>query len=378
MNEDKAARFQRLRRRALVLGAVWTAALLAGLLLTGLSRAMESWAAALTAGLSPPLASVAASALVASIIWGLHEIVALPIACYLGFVLERRYGLSRQRGGQWLRDYARASALSWLVAAASAAVVYEAMRAWPSAWWLGVWALGVAVSVCLAWLAPVLLMPLFFRFRSLADDALKARLLDLSSRAGTPALDVFEWRLGDRTRRASAALTGLGSTRRILVSDTLVADYSADEVEVVLAHELAHHVHGDVWRALVWEGVVLGGSLLAARMVLPAAGPALGLRGAADLAGLPLLLLVGLAVTTAGLPLVNAASRDHERRADGFALELTRKPEAFVSAMKRLAAHNLAEESPSAFARLFFSTHPPFHERLARAREWRKAVDSRQ
>lgn len=371
MNEDKAARFQRLRRRALVLGAAWTAALLAGLLLTGFSRAIESWAAALTADLSPTLASAAASALVASIIWGLHEIVALPIACYLGFVLERRYGLSRQRVGQWLRDYARASALSWLVAALSAALVYEAMRVWPSAWWLGVWAVGIAVSVCLAWLAPVLLMPLFFRFRSLADDALKARLLDLSSRAGTPALDVFEWRLGDRTRRATAALTGLGSTRRILVSDTLVADYSADEIEVVLAHELAHHVHGDVWRALVWEGVILGGSLLAARMVLPAAGPELGLRGAADLAGLPLLLLVGLAVTTVGLPLVNAASRAHERRADGFALELTRKPEAFVSAMKRLAAHNLAEESPSAFARLFFSTHPPFDERLARAREWR-------
>jgi STE24 endopeptidase len=377
MNEDKAARYHRLRRRALVLGALWAAVLPVALLVTGTAQALRSWAVSFSASLPDPAASVAASAIAAVAFWTLHEALAFPISHYLGFVLERRYGLSRQRIGHWLADQGRSTALSLLVFVVSVVLVYEAIRHWPSLWWLAVWLAGVAASTCLAWLAPVVLMPLFFRFTPLSDDGLRQRLVEISSRAGTPVLGIFEWRLSDRTRRGMAALTGLASTRRVIVSDTLVADYSPDEIEVVLAHELAHHVHRDVWKALALDGAVLGAALWVASLVLPAAAGGLGLHGIADLAGLPILLLVGVLCSAVALPLVNAVSRAHERRADTFALDLTRKPDAFVSAMRRLAVQNLAEESPSPFARAFFCTHPPFDERLARARAW-KEVDSRQ
>ncbi|MEW5984485.1 MAG: M48 family metalloprotease [Acidobacteriota bacterium] len=376
MNEDKAARYHRLRRRALMLGTATTVALLAGLVLTGVSLALQAWSTSVTSHLPLPLSSMGASALFALSLWGLHEPFALSLAHYLGYSLERRYGLSRQRLRHWVADQARASALSLLVSVVGVTFVYEVMRLWPAGWWLVVWLAGVLASIGLAWLAPVVVMPLFFRFTPLSDATLRQRLVDLSSRAGTPVLGAYEWRLSDRTRRGMAALIGLASTRRVIVSDTLVSDYSADEVEVVLAHELAHHVHRDAWKGLALDAALWGTALIVASQVLPVASRSLGLQGIGDLAGLPVLLLVGLVASVLALPLINAASRVHECRADDFALDLTGNPEAFMSAMRRLAAQNLAEESPSRLARAFFCTHPPPDERLARARAWRRRAEA--
>jgi STE24 endopeptidase len=192
----------------------------------------------------------------------------------------------------------------------------------------------------------------------------------MAARAGAPVTDVYEWRLSDRTSRANAALTGFGSTRRILVSDTLLAEYSDDEVEVVLAHEVAHHVHHDVWRALAFEAVVATAGLWCASRVMPVAASWLGLSGVADAAGLPLLALVVMVVSFAALPSANAFSRWNEWRADRFALDTTGNADAFISAMRRLAARNLAEEDPSTLVRIFFYTHPPWGDRLAHAKRW--------
>jgi STE24 endopeptidase len=183
-------------------------------------------------------------------------------------------------------------------------------------------------------------------------------------------MEIYEWRLSHKTSRANAALTGFGETRRILLSDTLVADYSEDEIEVILAHELSHHLSRDIWRALVLEAMVIGVGFWTGSLVLRAAVAPLGLRGVPDVAGLPVLVLAATGVSALALPIANAISRWRERRADRFALETTRNPAAFVSAMTRLGASNLAEEDPPAFARLFFYTHPPMGDRLAFARAW--------
>jgi STE24 endopeptidase len=185
-------------------------------------------------------------------------------------------------------------------------------------------------------------------------------------------LGAFEWGLSDKTRKANAALAGLGRTRRILVSDTMLAEYSDDEIEVVLAHELAHHVHGDIWRGLIFESVLmLAGAFVASRALLAADGW-FGLRGAADAAGMPVLALATGAVSLALAPLAHALSRHYERRADRFALELTRNPAAFTSAMKRLGAQNLAEEDPSRIVQWLFYSHPPIRERLEAAAAFAK------
>jgi STE24 endopeptidase len=182
---------------------------------------------------------------------------------------------------------------------------------------------------------------------------------------------VFEWRLSDRTRKANAALAGIGRTRRILVSDTLLADHTDDEIEVILAHELAHHVHHDIWTSILLEAVLIALGFYLADAALARFGTVLGLEGKSDLAGLPLLALSAGAVSLVLMPIANALSRAHERRADRYALDLTRNPTAFIAAMKRLAQQNLAEEAPSTIVRVLFATHPPTSDRIAAARRWR-------
>jgi STE24 endopeptidase len=245
------------------------------------------------------------------------------------------------------------------------------IRRWPETWWLPASGVFALVLVALAGLAPVLLLPLFYRVTPLARDTLRERLLALAKRAGTQVLGAYEWGLSQKTKKANAALAGLGSTKRILVSDTMLSDYSDDEIEVVLAHEIAHYLHGDIWKGLVFEAALLASVFYAGSRVLTASVGRLGLNGAGDVAGLPLLLLTAGAVSLAVMPLAHAMSRAHERRADRFALELTRNPEAFISAMRRLSAQNLAEEQPSRIVQILFHSHPSIHDRIAAARTYR-------
>lgn len=340
-----------------MLSTAVAAAVLALLIATPASRALADLARG----------SVAAYVLFLAI---LLELLTLPLAFQTGWRLERKYGLSRETAGGWLRDQLKALAVLLPLAIVAAEAVYFATRAWPDIWWLPAAAMLTAGAVGLAHLAPVVLMPLFVRVTPLQRPELSRRLAELSARAGVPIVGVFEWHLGDRTSKANAALAGLGSTRRILLSDTLLASYSDDEIEVILAHELAHHVHRDLWSAMAVEAVLLFAGTYAAHVVIAWAGPAFGVARASDVAGMPLLLLTAGALSLALTPLARALSRRHERRADAFALNLTGAPGAFISAMKRLGEQNLAEPDPSTLVRVLFHSHPPIGERIARARSF--------
>ena len=170
-----------------------------------------------------------------------------------------------------------------------------------------------------------------------------------------------------KTKKANAALTGIGGTRRILVSDTMLSEYTDEEIEVVLAHEIAHHVHGDIWKGVAFESVLIVAGFYLGSQVLVAMAGAAGLKGVDDVAGLPLLLLAAGAVSVVMVPAAHAMSRAFERSADRFALELTRNPGAFISAMRRLGAQNLAEEDPSRIVQWLFYSHPPLRDRIAAA-----------
>ena len=364
-NEDKATRYHRLRRRASLLATGLSALLLLLLLVTGGSVALRNAAAALTGG-SFLLTTVAYVVLLALV----SELVQLPLAYYEGVTLERRYGLSTQTTARWWADHFKAGGIALLFAVLAAALVMALLRWSPDSWWLIGAVCFTIVLVALAQLAPVLLLPLFYEFKPLQREELVARLLRLADRAGTHVLGVFEWRLSDRTKKANAALAGIGRTRRILVSDTLLADHSDEEIEVILAHELAHHVHHDIWSGIAVEaGLILLG-FYAADVVLDATTGWFGLAGKADVAVLPLFLLTGGTVSIALMPLFNALSRLHERRADRYALDMTRNAPAFMSAMKRLAAQNLAEERPSRVVEVLFHTHPAIAARIEAAQHW--------
>jgi STE24 endopeptidase len=364
-NEDKATRYHRLQRRASILGTAAAAGFLVLLLTTGGAVWLRA-AADDVSGKTPPVTV----ALYAGALVLLAELVQLPFAYYQGVTLEHRYALAVGPRRRWWLDRAKAAALGLVFAVAAATVLYALIRWSPARWWIAAGVLFTLVLVLLAQIAPVALMPIFFTFKELERPALVARLMALADRAGTRVLGVFEWTLSDRTRKANAALAGIGRTRRILLSDTLLADHSEDEIEVILAHELAHHVHRDIWSGLgVDAALILFGCFVADR-VLAAAGPWAGLLGKADPAGLPLVVLTAGAVSVLLMPLANALSRHHERRADRYALEITRNADAFVSAMRKLAARNLAEERPPRLVEVLFHSHPSTSTRIESARLW--------
>jgi STE24 endopeptidase len=374
VNEDRSTRYHRLKRRLGILGWVWTLLLLGGLTWTGWTVALRDAAEAAAASMAsaasfPGLPSVPALTVLVyvALLSLLNEIGSLPLGWYSGHVVERRYGLSTESLAHWAGDEVKSLGIGMLLGCGGAALIYFLIRLSPDWWWLSAGALFTLIIVGLTNLAPVLVLPLFYTVKPLDREALRVRLLGLAERAGARVLGVYEWGLSAKTTTANAALAGLGRTRRILVSDTMLAGYSDEEIEVILAHELAHHVHGDIWKGIVFESaLMLAGFYLAAR-ALAGVSDRVGLRDVADPAGLPLLLLAAGGVSLVMMPVAHAMSRAHERSADRFALALTGNPGAFVSAMRRLGAQNLAEEHPSAIVQWLFYSHPPIRERIASA-----------
>jgi STE24 endopeptidase len=371
MNEDKAARYHRLQRRVSVASVAWSVGLLVILLWSGASGWLRDVSVAVAAALVGAGRMAPAVLLYVVGLTMLHAIGDLTLGYYGGYLLERRYGLSQQRPRAWLTDQAKSLALTVVLGGAAISLIYYTMRIAPGLWWLVSGLLFALLLAGLANLAPVLLLPLFYSVKPLARESLRVRLLTLAEKADARVLGAYEWGLGDKTRKANAALAGLGSTRRILVSDTMLADYSDEEIEVVLAHEIAHHVHGDIWKGLLFESALVLVGFYASSVVLTRFASDFALKSPADVAGLPLLLLTAGGVSLLTLPVAHAMSRAHERSADRFALELTRNPTAFVSAMRRLGAQNLAEEHPSKIVQWLFHSHPPMFERITAAQTFR-------
>jgi STE24 endopeptidase len=371
-NEDKATRYHRSKRRAEILGTAAAGTFLLALLFSGGAFYLREVSSFL--GMRVEFFEDAATAATLTVVFALlMHVVELPFAYYQGFVLEHRYELSNETFGQWARDQLKGLAVSLIISAAAASIVYWTIREYPDVWWMVSAAIFSVVMVGLVQLAPVLLLPLFYSFKPLDRPTLVDRLMALADRAHTSIRGVYEWALSAHTKKANAALAGIGRTRRILLSDTLLADYTDDEIEVVLAHELSHHVHHDLWRGMALQTVLLFVSFFVASRVLIAMVDRLELRGIADPAGLPLLLLVAGACSLVFMPLVNAVSRAHERRADRYALDTTKQQAAFISAMKRLSQQNLAEEHPSRLVQWMFYSHPPIRERIEAARSWAAA-----
>jgi STE24 endopeptidase len=235
-------------------------------------------------------------------------------------------------------------------------------------WWLIAAVVFFVVGIALTALFPVLIVPLFYRLTRLADAALEGRLLALAARAGVAVIGVWVVDQSRKSRTANAAVVGLGRTRRIILFDTLASAFGIDEIEAVLAHELGHHVHGDVRRGLLVQGALTLATFGLTDVLLRAGVPLWGLQGPADPAGLPWLALTLMVLGAVRLPLANGFSRWIERQADDFALALTRNPVAFIGAMERLGTLNLAERRPHRLKEILLYSHPALDRRIARAR----------
>ena len=294
-------------------------------------------------------------------------LLTLPLDLTRGYCLPRRFGLLHQPLGPWCWDRVKAGSIGGTLALLALEIVYGLLRI-STAWWFWAALILFVGSLLLTLVVPVWIVPLFYRLVPLEDTALKERLLDLARRAGVAVIGVWVADQSRKSRTANAALTGLGRTRRILLFDTLITHFTPDEIESVLAHELGHHVHGDVRRGLLIQGALLLATFWVTSQLLRIGSGWFGFEGPADPAGLPLLALILLLLGLVATPLTNGFSRWMEIQADDFALTTTKNPRAFISAMDRLASLNLAERQPHRVKEFFLYSHPSINRRIDMAR----------
>ena len=303
----------------------------------------------------------AAAAVEAGILVVVGEALRLPGAFWIGHVRERRWGFSTQSHRGWLVDQAKGLAVSLALGVAALTAFVALARALPR-WWPAVAAPGLALlALVLSFVAPVLLEPLFNRFRPLEDEALAGDLRALAERAGVPVRDVLVADASRRTTKHNAYVSGLGRTRRVVVYDTLLREGRPRELALVVAHELGHR------RARhVVKGTVIGMIGAAAFvLVLWALLHWSALPEPGNPRVIPVVLLVGALLELAALPLGAALSRRWEREADRVSVELTGDRKAYSGVHLRLARANLSDLDPPRLLYALLFSHPTAPERLA-------------
>ena len=303
----------------------------------------------------------------------ISKALGLPLD-YYGFRIEHRYQLSNQKMRAWIWDEIKGVAVTLVLVSLLVELLYFIIRRFPQHWWMLAWFGFLCAVVLLAQLAPVVLFPIFYKFEPLQDEELKGRLVRLAERAGTRIRGVYKWHLSEKTKKANAALTGLGNTRRVILADTLLENYSPDEIEAVLAHELGHHVHKHIFKGMIAQAAVTLLGFWAANWALQYAIARWHMFVTlSDFANLPLLILIFAALSFVLMPAMNAFSRYNERQADRYAFENTPSVAPFVSSMNKLAEQNLAERTPSKWVEWWFYSHPSIGRRVAAAEGWAKA-----
>jgi STE24 endopeptidase len=303
----------------------------------------------------------------------ISKAIGIPLEFY-EFRLEHRYNLSNQKLRSWLWDEFKGFLIGLTMATIVVELLYTLIRQTQQHWWIIAWAVFLGLMILLAQVAPIILFPIFYKFEPLDNEELKRRLIVLSERAGTRVRGVYKWHLSEKSKKANAALTGLGATRRIILADTLLDNYSDDEIEAVLAHELGHHVHRHILKSIfVQAGVTLLGFWLANEVLRFAVERRNMFETMSDFANLPLLILVSTVLSFLLMPALNAYSRFNERQADRYCFQSVATVEPFISSMNKLAQQNLSEKTPSRWVEWLLHSHPAVSKRVSAAEAWTKS-----
>lgn len=295
-------------------------------------------------------------------------LIGFPLTFYGSFILEHTFALSRQKLRDWCMDQMKAGILSYVIGLILIGVFYFTVVRYPHTWWLIISVFQILFSIVLAKLVPVVVIPLFFKYKPLADTALKERIVRLGERMAVDLNGVYEIDFSRKTTKANAAFTGLGRTKRVILADTLKDKYTHDEIEVILAHEFAHYKRRHIPRLIVINSLVTLGAFY---LIYAAGGGVLrwfGFDSIADLAAFPAVLLFFAVFGIVMQPFQAYMSRRMEREADRMSLEATGMKSACISMMEKLSAQNLSDRSPHPIIKVFFFDHPPADERIALAR----------
>ncbi|MCS6906827.1 MAG: M48 family metallopeptidase [Anaerolineales bacterium] len=364
--QEKARQYARISRRLLLINLLLGAGYALAWLAFGWSKQWDATIQSLTPNpwLQVPLYLLGFG--------GLFYLINLPLAWYESYYLPRRFELSTQTMRGWILDQVKGLGVGGLLGLLVLEIIYAVLRASPQTWWIWATLFLLFLNVVLAYLAPVLLFPIFNKFKPLGEEHadLVERLKRLGERAGTQVEGVYEMDMSRRTKAANAALTGLGRTRRIILGDTLLREFSPDEIETVLAHELGHHVHKDIPLLMAVSALLTIVGMYLVSVVMAWGVPFFGFTSVGEVGTLPLLMLGFGAFQLVVMPLVNAFSRWRERLADRYAIQVTGKPAVYAAALARLADQNLAEADPEPWVEFLLYSHPPINKRIAMAKEY--------
>jgi Zn-dependent protease with chaperone function len=368
--QKRAREYARISRRLWLGDTLFSGIYILAWLLFGWSISLRNWLIERGSIFTNPWFLVPAFVF---IFGGIYFVLNLPLGFYSGFILPHRFDQSTQTLKDWIVDQVKGMLVGAPIGLILLELLYFALRVTGELWWL--WAVvGLLIfNVLLSNLAPVLIMPIFNKFVPLGDEHkdLAERLLKLAEQAHTRVRGVYKFDMSRRTRSANAALTGIGNTRRIVLGDTLINEFTPDEIETVLAHELGHQVHRDILLLITFGTISTLIGFYLASLAMGWAVTFFGFGSVSDVAAFPALGLILGIYGFLTSPIDNAVSRWRERLADEYALQATGKNEAFASAFVRLANQNLGEMDPEKWVVFMFYSHPPLAERINMARNWK-------
>lgn len=294
----------------------------------------------------------------------IFSVFSLPLSFFGGFWLEHHYNLSNQTFLAWLWEKIKAFLVGIVLSLPILLLFYYLLRNFPDTWWLWMAAALFIFSVLIGRIAPVLIFPLFYKFEKLEDDDIVKRMEKLAKEGRFKLDGVYRFNMSKTTKKANAAFTGIGKSKRIIIGDTLLDEFSLDEIESVFAHEVGHYVHKHLMINVAVSTISSFLSLYVAHVVYNYALVQLNFNNQADLAALPLLFLILTIISLITSPLTNMLSRSHEKQADTYALKKSTNPPAFLNALKKLAKINLADESPHPVIEFLFHSHPSIRNRI--------------
>ena len=354
----KAKAYNRIKLTTGIASAVLSFVVLLLLVLSGWTRDLDAWTRTLVTNGYVAL-------LVFSFVLGLlQSAVTLPLSFYSGYAVEHRYNLSNQTVGRWAWEHAKGVLVSFPIIVGVLLFLYYCLKTYVALWWFPVGLGLVFLSVVLARIAPVIILPLFYKLTPLSESPLKNRIVELCASSGVTIDGVFRFNLSKNTKKANAGFTGIGRAKRIILGDTLIQEFTEDEVETIFAHELGHYKHHHIRTGIMVSIISTFLGLYVTAQLYSWSIVALGFSSMTELAALPLLALWLSIFGLVTSPLGNMISRRHERQADVYAVKKTGKQEAFVAALHKLESMNLADPDPHPMVEFLFYSHPSITKRV--------------
>ncbi|MCK9555069.1 M48 family metallopeptidase [bacterium] len=306
--------------------------------------------------------------------------VFMPLHYYASYHIEHKYALSNLTRLNWFKDELKKIIIAVLTKLILIEALYLLLWKQPGSWWIWTAVVWIVFSVIMSKVYPSLILPLFYKLKPIGNESLEKRIKTFIEKEGGSVLGVYEWVLSEKTKKANAAFAGMGNTKKVILGDTLLKDYSEEEIETIVAHEFGHHRFRHIYKFLYIGAIFYVASFALINMIFKGL---IDMRYHGDIefyniATFPLIALLIYVIQLVSMPTFNAISRFFERQADRFALEKTGKPDAFISGMTKLAEQNLADKEPNGVIEFLLYSHPAISKRIKAAEKYKKNVPAGQ